>query len=167
MVNFALWISRPLAGSVSLTTNLCWKSTWFDVATYSVDLYRADLPIHATPADFALAASRIETKRNAVWRDWTNEARADFLRWTDPNPIRIPGGLQMGEVMSHLRRVLPADTIMCNGAGNFAIWVHRFWPFRHYGTRLAPTSGSMGYGLPAGVGAKRLWPERSVVVFAA
>lgn len=129
-------------------------------------VYRADLPIHASPAAFALAASQLESTRHAVWCEWTREARADFLHWTDPNPIRIPGGLQMGEVMSHLRQVLPADSIMCNGAGNFAIWVHRFWPFCHYATQLAPTSGSMGYGLPAGVGAKRLWPERSVVVFA-
>lgn len=129
-------------------------------------VYRADLPIHASPAAFALAASRLEATKNAVWCDWTNEAHADFVQWTDPTPIRIPGQLQMAEVMSHLRQVLPADSIMCNGAGNFAIWVHRFWPFRHYATQLAPTSGSMGYGLPAGVGAKRLWPERSVVVFA-
>lgn len=129
-------------------------------------VYRADLPIHASPAAFAFAASQLEATKNAVWRDWTNEAHADFVQWTDPKPIHIPGPLQMGEVMSYLRQVLPANSIMCNGAGNFAIWVHRFWPFRHYASQLAPTSGSMGYGLPAGVAAKRLWPERSVVVFA-
>jgi acetolactate synthase-1/2/3 large subunit len=56
--------------------------------------------------------------------------------------------------------------VFCNGAGNFATWIHRFWPFRGYGTQLAPTSGSMGYGLPAGVGAKRIRPDRTVVVFA-
>jgi len=93
-------------------------------------------------------------------------ASAAFLAWSDPAPIRIPGPLQMGEVMTHLREVLPADTIFCNGAGNFATWVHRFWPFRAFASQLAPTSGSMGYGLPAGVGAKRLWPGRDVLVFA-
>ena len=72
----------------------------------------------------------------------------------------------MGEVMAHLRKVMPSDTIFCNGAGNFATWVHRFWPFRDYGTQLAPTSGSMGYGVPAGVGAKRIQPDSPVVVFA-
>jgi acetolactate synthase-1/2/3 large subunit len=61
---------------------------------------------------------------------------------------------------------MPADTIFCNGAGNFATWIHRFWPFTHYASQLAPTSGSMGYGLPAGVGGKRLWPQREVMVFA-
>jgi acetolactate synthase-1/2/3 large subunit len=72
----------------------------------------------------------------------------------------------MGQVMAHLREVLPPDAILCNGAGNFATWVHRFWPFRQYGTQLAPTSGSMGYGVPAGVGAKRIQPDSTVVVFA-
>ncbi len=62
--------------------------------------------------------------------------------------------------------MLPPDAILCNGAGNFATWVHRFWPFRQYGTQLAPTSGSMGYGVPAGVGAKRIQPDSTVVVFA-
>ena len=71
--------------------------------------------------------------------------------WSDPAPIRIPGSLQMGQVMQHLKDVLPADTIFCNGAGNFATWIHRFWPFTTYASQLAPTSGSMGYGLPAGV----------------
>ena len=56
--------------------------------------------------------------------------------------------------------------ILCNGAGNFSIWLHRFWRFQGYGTQLAPTSGSLGYGLPAAVGAKRLVPERTVVCFA-
>jgi acetolactate synthase I/II/III large subunit len=69
-------------------------------------------------------------------------------------------------VMAHLRAVLPADAVFCNGAGNFATWVHRFWPFRAYGTQAAPTSGSMGYGLPAGVAAKQVFPQREVVVFA-
>jgi acetolactate synthase-1/2/3 large subunit len=80
--------------------------------------------------------------------------------------VSPPGAVQMPQIMAHLREVLPADTIMCNGAGNFAVWVHRFWRFGGYGTQLAPTSGSMGYGVPAAVGAKRLHPDRTVVCFA-
>ena len=129
-------------------------------------VYRADLPIHASPVAFAQAAAALPAPDHVAWHAWTEQARADYLQWTDASDIRIPGPLQMGEVMQHLEQVLPADTIMCNGAGNFAIWVHRFWPFRHYASQLAPTCGSMGYGLPAAVGAKRLWPDRSVVVFA-
>lgn len=129
-------------------------------------LYRPAQAIHATPQAMAAALARLLPAAAPRWSAHTQAARAEYLAWSDPAPIRIPGSLQMGEVMQHLKAALPADTIFCNGAGNFATWVHRFWPFTHYASQLAPTSGSMGYGLPAGVGAKRLWPEREVVVFA-
>ncbi|MDD0811006.1 thiamine pyrophosphate-binding protein [Curvibacter sp. RS43] len=129
-------------------------------------LYRPSLALHATPQALAAALAALPAPEQRPWGAQTEAIHADYLRWSDPAAIRIPGPLQMGEVMQHLRAELPADTIFCNGAGNFATWVHRFWPFHHYASQLAPTSGSMGYGLPAGVGAKRLWPEREVVVFA-
>ena len=129
-------------------------------------LYRATQAIHATPQAFAAAVASLRPSAPPKWAAATVQAHQDFLAWSDPAPIRIPGPLQMGEVMTHLREVLPADTIFCNGAGNFATWVHRFWPFTTFASQLAPTSGSMGYGLPAGVGGKRLWPQREVVVFA-
>jgi acetolactate synthase-1/2/3 large subunit len=129
-------------------------------------LYRAAQSIHATPQAFAAAASTLRPATPPVWQAETEATHADYLRWSDPAHIHIPGPLQMGAVMQHLRTNLPPDTIFCNGAGNFATWVHRFWPFTTYASQLAPTSGSMGYGLPAGVGAKRLWPQREVVVFA-
>ena len=129
-------------------------------------LYRPAQAIHATPQAFAAALNAVRPQANVPLKAHTKAAHADYLAWSDPAPIRIPGALQMGEVMQHLRATLPADTIFCNGAGNFATWVHRFWPFTSYTSQLAPTSGSMGYGLPAAVGAKRLWPQREVVVFA-
>ncbi|MDA8449317.1 thiamine pyrophosphate-binding protein [Acidovorax sp. NCPPB 3859] len=128
-------------------------------------LYRPAQAIHATPQAFTAALSAVRPEGAVRWAAHATAARADYLAWSDPAPIRIPGPLQMGEVMRHLREVLPPDTIFCNGAGNFATWVHRFWPFTAFASQLAPTSGSMGYGLPAGVGAKRLWPQREVVVF--
>jgi acetolactate synthase-1/2/3 large subunit len=129
-------------------------------------VYRPHLAINASPIAFSAALEGLQPPNSISWGAWTRAARADYLAWSDPAPIRTPGALQMGEVMAHLRAVLPADTVFCNGAGNFATWVHRFWPFRGYGTQLAPTSGSMGYGVPAGVGAKRIRPDRTVVVFA-
>ncbi len=130
-------------------------------------LYRPAQAIHATPAAMAAALGELPAPAAAPrWAGQTQAARADYLAWSDPAPIRIPGALQMGAVMQHLRATLPADTIVCNGAGNFATWVHRFWPFNHYASQLAPASGSMGYGLPAAVGAKRLWPAREVLVLA-
>ena len=129
-------------------------------------LYRPAQAIHATPQAFAAALGSVHPSAPVAWQAHTQAAHADYLAWSNPAAIRIPGQLQMGEVMQHLQSVLPTDTIFCNGAGNFATWVHRFWPFTAYASQLAPTSGSMGYGLPAGVGAKRLWPQREVVVFA-
>lgn len=128
-------------------------------------LYRPAQAIHATPQAMAAALAGLRPTSAPRWAAHSEAARAEYLAWSDPAPIRIPGALQMGAVMQHLKEVLPFDAIFCNGAGNFATWVHRFWPFTTYGSQLAPTSGSMGYGLPAGVGAKRLWPKREVVVF--
>ncbi|MCW5322640.1 thiamine pyrophosphate-binding protein [Verminephrobacter aporrectodeae subsp. tuberculatae] len=129
-------------------------------------LYRPAQAIHATPQAFAAALDGVRPQATVPWQEHARAAHAEYLAWSDPAPIRIPGALQMGQVMQHLRATLPADTILCNGAGNFATWLHRFWPFTCYASQLAPTSGSMGYGLPAGVGAKRLWPQREVLVFA-
>ena len=129
-------------------------------------LYRPTQAINATPQAFTAALSSVRPQAAVPWQAHADAARAEYLAWSDPAPIRIPGNLQMGEVMQHLKDVLPADTIFCNGAGNFATWIHRFWPFTTFASQLAPTSGSMGYGLPAGVGGKRLWPQREVVIFA-
>jgi acetolactate synthase-1/2/3 large subunit len=68
--------------------------------------------------------------------------------------------------MALLRERLPEDTILCNGAGNFATWPHRFWQYTRYRSQLAPTSGAMGYGVPAAIAAKIVHPDRTVVCFA-
>jgi acetolactate synthase-1/2/3 large subunit len=68
--------------------------------------------------------------------------------------------------MAWLRENLPADAILSNGAGNYTVWVNRFYRYRRLHTELAPTAGSMGYGIPAAVAAKRLHPDRLVIAFA-
>jgi acetolactate synthase I/II/III large subunit len=73
--------------------------------------------------------------------------------------------VNLGEIVVGLRDTLPADAVVCTGAGNFSIWVQRFYRYRKYGTLFAPASGSMGYGLPSAVAMKRLMPERTVVAF--
>jgi acetolactate synthase-1/2/3 large subunit len=73
--------------------------------------------------------------------------------------------VQMAELVLNMAELLPQDAIIANGAGNFAAWVHRFYPFRKFNTQVAPTSGSMGYGLPAALAAKALYPERAVICF--
>ncbi len=129
-------------------------------------VYRADLAINVSPISFAQSIAALQPAGQPDWKRELDGMRASYLAWTDPQKIRHPGALQMGQVMSYLRTVLPEDAIMCNGAGNYATWLHRFHPFQRYGTQLAPTSGSMGYGLPAAVGAKRIDPSKTVVCFA-
>jgi acetolactate synthase-1/2/3 large subunit len=129
-------------------------------------VYRPHLAINASPTAFSAALEGVQPPNAIRWRERTEDAHAQYLAWSDPDAIRHPGALQMGAVMAHLRETLPADTIFCNRAGNFATWVHRFWPFTAFGSQLAPTSGSMGYGLPAAVGASRVRPDRTVVCFA-
>ncbi|MEC8668842.1 MAG: thiamine pyrophosphate-dependent enzyme, partial [Pseudomonadota bacterium] len=97
--------------------------------------------------------------------DWVGDLRQAYLDWsTDPLPL--PGDFQMGDVMCWLRDTLGPDAAITNGAGNFATWINRHYRFRDHGSQLAPTSGSMGYGLPAAVMAKRHRPERDVVCVA-
>jgi acetolactate synthase-1/2/3 large subunit len=129
-------------------------------------VYRPHLAINASPIAFSAALEAVQPPGTLPWQEATPQAHAYYLAWSDPSTVTHPGALQMGDVMAHLRRTLPADTIVCNGAGNFSVWAHRFWRFNAYGTQLAPTSGSMGYGLPAAVGAKRLHPDRTVLCFA-
>ncbi|MEX2318351.1 MAG: thiamine pyrophosphate-dependent enzyme, partial [Bauldia sp.] len=76
------------------------------------------------------------------------------------------GPVQLSEIVAWLGDRLPDDAIIANGAGNYAGWLHRFYRFRRFGTQLAPTSGTMGYGLPAAIAAKLLHPDRIVVCFA-
>jgi acetolactate synthase-1/2/3 large subunit len=97
------------------------------------------------------------------WGEWTASARSDYETWQQHETM--PGSLDLGECIAHLRTRLP-DAIVTNGAGNFSAWVHRFWRWQDYPTQLAPTSGAMGYGVPAAVAAKLIAPERTVICFA-
>jgi acetolactate synthase-1/2/3 large subunit len=98
------------------------------------------------------------------WGEWRAAARADYEEWRRHGAM--PGAVDYGEVIAQLHERLPADTIVCNGAGNFSLWVHRFWRYHAYPSQLAPTSGAMGYGVPAAVAAKAVAPERTVLCFA-
>ena len=128
-------------------------------------VYRPALAIHATPSAFATALDALARPEKVAWSVATPAAHAEFIEWT-AKPAQVPGAVNLGEIIAGLRDTLPQDTIICNGAGNFSIWVHRFWRYRRYGTQLAPIAGSMGYGVPAAIAAKRLMPERTVLAFA-
>jgi acetolactate synthase I/II/III large subunit len=126
-------------------------------------VYSPTLPINATPTAFAAALEKLEVP--GTLRGDAEAAHAEYLSWTEA-PTEQPGGVNLGAIMVWLREYLPDDAIVCNGAGNYAAWIHRFFRFRRFGQHIAPTSASMGYGVPAAVAIKRLYPERPVVCIA-
>src|SRR5262252_4411897 len=128
-------------------------------------VYRPHLAINATPTAFAAALEGLQPPNALRWQGEAAAAHADFQAWTE-RATAVPGAVNLGEIVVGLRDKLPADAVICNGAGNFSIWVHRYWRYRRYGSQLAPISGSMGYGVPAAIGMKRLAPERTVIAFA-
>ena len=128
-------------------------------------VYHPHLGIEAAPSCFAAALDGLQPPRALPWAAARAEARQDYLDWSGATPAR-PGAVDMAAVVRALRERLPDDAIVTNGAGNYAIWVGRFFRFRRFGTQLAPTSGSMGFGVPAAVAAKRAHPARMVVAFA-
>jgi len=127
-------------------------------------VYHPHLGVHATPAAFCAALAELQPPKEIAWADAT-ASHADYIAWTE-KPSPSPGSVHIGEIAIYVRDHITADAIITNGAGNFAGWVQRYMRYRSFGTQLAPTSGSMGYGVPAAVGAKRVQPERTVICFA-
>lgn len=131
-------------------------------------VYQADIAVAAT-AGQALAALVEHTPATApVWAEWRKQARQDLEVFRDMSqaPRPDPDWVDMTSVVKHLNEVLPEDAIVTNGAGNYSVWVHRFYEYRHPRTQLAPTCGAMGYGVPAAVAASLRRPESTVVCFA-
>jgi acetolactate synthase I/II/III large subunit len=130
-------------------------------------VYQPRLGVLAGVRAFAAAADEAACVSGARWADWAREARADYEAWSRlPPPPGARAGVDLGEVMLALRSALPDDAIVCNGAGNYTVWLHRFFRYRCWGTQLAPQSGAMGYGVPAALAAQLLHPERVVVAIA-
>ena len=90
--------------------------------------------------------------------------RKSYEAWQTPAPT--PGNVKLEDVITHLSETLGADAIITNGAGNYAGWLHRYYQYKGYRTQLAPTSGSMGYGLPAAISAKLADTEKEVICLA-
>ena len=125
-------------------------------------VYRADLSICAGMAEFASAAASLPVPPTPLPAGAA--AHAEWCAWNTPVPFDTR--VDLGMCVAAMRDALPADTIICNGAGNFSGWWHRYWSHPKHGTQLAPTAGAMGYGPPAAVAAALRHPERSVVALA-
>ncbi len=124
--------------------------------------YAPNLAINATPGGFLSRVLEIEAPEGISWTPETETAHESYLAWSS-TLSDTPGDATMSAVIAHLRDTLRQDAILTNGAGNYAGWLHRFYRFRRYGTQIAPTSGSMGYGLPAAIAAKMRYPDREVI----
>ncbi|MEX0809000.1 MAG: thiamine pyrophosphate-binding protein [Dongiaceae bacterium] len=131
-------------------------------------VYQPTLAINSGMAEFCAAARALKPVDAAVVsgarRSWTESARAEYLAWT--KEVQCVGPIQMAEVVRTIREATPPDTMICNGAGNFSAWFHVFHRYCFYRAQLAPTNGSMGYGVPAAVAAKLRYPERVVIAAA-
>ncbi len=127
-------------------------------------VYQPDLAINLRPAEYPSLLDAIRLPAPG-WTGWREAARARFEVFTTPAAPK-DGPVELGPVIAGLSAALGPDAIITNGAGNYTVWGHRFHRFRKPGTQLAPTSGAMGYGLPAAIAAKLRHPERPVVCLA-
>ena len=124
-------------------------------------VYHADLAINCHSCDF-LTQAVAATRGQSVPTPETE--RAAYEHWQ--TPTATPGAVKMEQIISHLTQTLPDSAIITNGAGNYAAWLHRYYRYKSYRTQLAPTSGTMGYGLPAAISAKLMHPDRDVICLA-
>lgn len=125
-------------------------------------VYQADLGINAGMAEFCAAAADLPPV-DTPWSGETKAAHEDYVAFS--TPAEMPGNVNYSEIIGWLSDNLPEDAIITNGAGNYTVWVHRFFRYKQYGTQLAPQSGAMGYGVPSGVAAGIRHPNRVVVSF--
>ena len=118
-------------------------------------VYQADLMINSGMPQIATALAGMSPVDATAWKQSVPEARTELAAWQVEPPIFKDGSakLNLWQVVQILKAALPADTILTNGAGNFTTWAHRFWTYGGFRTQLAPTSGAMGYGVPAAVAA--------------
>ena len=129
-------------------------------------VYVPDLAICASPRNFVTALQSLKPPAFVPWKRLREEARRDFDAFTRGPAKPSPAGVDMAKIVSFLSDILPPDSIVTNGAGNYTVWLHRFYRYRQAHTQLAPVSGAMGYGLPAAIAAKVRHPERTAVCFA-
>jgi len=131
-------------------------------------VYQAELMIASgAPQACAMLAAMAPVDPGA-WRHSVAEARSELAAYQEQPPIfkDASAPLDLWQLVQQVMAAVPRDTILTNGAGNYATWAHRFYRYGGMRTQLAPTSGAMGYGLPAGVAAKIVNPERTVLTFA-
>ncbi|WP_175124183.1 thiamine pyrophosphate-binding protein [Achromobacter animicus] len=127
-------------------------------------VYQPALKIQSGMDAFAASAAELTPVDATPWRDWTQTLRGNYLRYTELPAAR--GEMDPARVIATLRDQLDPSAILTNGAGNYSAWAHRYYRFSQPRTQLAPTSGAMGYGVPAAIAAKLRHPDRQVICLA-
>ncbi|MES2347676.1 MAG: thiamine pyrophosphate-binding protein [Pseudomonadota bacterium] len=131
-------------------------------------VYQAELMINSGMPQMTAMLAAMAPLDSGAWQGSVAEAKADLAAWQRQPPIFQDGAapLDLWQVVQQIDQIAPHDTIITNGAGNYATWAHRFHSYGGMRTQLAPTSGAMGYSVPAGVAAKIIAPQRTVITFA-
>ena len=127
-------------------------------------VYQPTLAVCAGSAEFLRAAAAMPPVDSSAWRDCTARAHEEYLESVEPTR-GLPGPVEMGKVMAHLRERLPPEAILTTDAGNFSAWMHRHYVYRTFPSQIGATSGAMGYGIPAAIAARHVYPDRPVVAF--
>jgi len=143
------------------------KQTLIHVFPGPEELGRVYVPTLGIPANssrFAEALAQFDPLDHLPWDAWRAESRQAYVEYQAPRTDSPP--FDLAKVIDHLNTALPDDAIVTNGAGNYTVWLHRYYRYRGLGTQIAPKSGTMGYGLPAAVAAQLRHPERRVVCLA-
>ena len=147
------------------------KQTLIHIHSDALELgrvYQAAMMVNSGMKEIAEVFANMAAVDSSAWRDSVSQAKAELLAWqTEPSIFKQENSpLNLWQVVQDIVQAAPADTIITNGAGNYATWAHRYFPYGGWRTQLAPTSGAMGYSVPSGVAAKIIHPERTVVTFA-
>ena len=160
-------LGEMVTGGYTLLQSPVPKQTLIHVLASPEELgrvYQPALKIQSGLNAFADAAAALEPLDATPWRGWLDGLRQSYLRYTEPPATDLP--MDPARVIVALRETLDAHAILTNGAGNYSAWAHRYYRFSHPRSQLAPTSGAMGYGVPAAIAAKLRHPERQVVCLA-
>ncbi len=126
-------------------------------------VYNTNLSIYSNITEFMQILKTIKLSLSSNTIKWRDTARKNYEIYN--NPINYNSRLDLGKIILHLKKVMPKDTITTIDAGNFSGWIQRYWRYTEPKCQLAPTSGAMGYGIPAGIAAKIAFPEREVLTF--
>lgn len=121
-------------------------------------VYQPDIGLVCNSAEFIKKA--VNNSKEHQNKSPTKE-RANYQAWQ--KPLTTPGNVKMEVVIKTLSNILPEETIITNGAGNYNGWLHRYFTYKGWRTQVGSTSGSMGYGLPAAVAAKLIHHDKEVI----